>query len=89
MDEKIAIDLIQEAVWRVLLAGGPLVGMALLMGLSTGIFQAVTSIKDQTLAFASKIIAVLFSLIIFGPWILSTIVTFTKDLYNNINIYLG
>ena len=65
----------------------------LLIGLGVGliisIFQATTQIQEQTLAFVPKIIAVLLSVLIFGPWILNTLVDFTYNLFSNLYKYIG
>jgi flagellar biosynthetic protein FliQ len=59
-----------------------LVGMA--VGLIISIFQATTSLQEQTLTFVPKIAAILGSLIIFGPWIVNSIVQFTLRLLERI-----
>jgi flagellar biosynthetic protein FliQ len=65
-----------------------MLGFGLLVGLLVSIFQATTQIQEATLAFIPKIIAVLVAFIVFGPWILTYIVEFTEDLFNNINVYI-
>ncbi|MCH5988413.1 flagellar biosynthesis protein FliQ [Salmonella enterica] len=67
----------------------PLLLLALAVGLLVSIFQATTQIQEQTLAFIPKILAVLLGLVFFGPWMLTTIVEFTSNLYMNINQYIG
>ncbi len=62
--------------------------ISLIVGLIVSIIQAVTQIQEATLAFVPKIVAVLLSLIIFGPWILKVMTQFTLDLLNNINLYI-
>jgi len=59
------------------------------VGLVVAIFQAITQINEHTLVFIPKILAVAVALIIFGPWLLETIVNFTLKLYNSINTILG
>ncbi len=66
----------------------PMLIFSLVVGLIVSIIQAVTQIQEATLAFVPKIVAVLLSLIIFGPWILKLITQFTTDLLSNINIYI-
>jgi flagellar biosynthetic protein FliQ len=53
------------------------------VGLIISIFQATTSIQEQTLTFVPKIAAILGSLIVFGPWIFSSMVQFTIRLLNS------
>jgi flagellar biosynthetic protein FliQ len=89
MDTQFVISLAEKGVYTTLLISGPLLILALAVGLFVSIFQATTQIQEQTLAFIPKIAAVLISLIFFGPWMLTQMVTFTHDLYSNINQYIG
>ncbi|MMZ68060.1 Flagellar biosynthetic protein FliQ [compost metagenome] len=59
------------------------------MGLIVSVFQATTQIQEQTLAFVPKIVAVLLALLMFGPWILTTLVDFTYGILNNLSNYIG
>jgi flagellar biosynthetic protein FliQ len=79
----------EKAVYVTLLISGPLLAIALLVGLVVSIFQATTQIQEQTLAFIPKIVAVLLGLIFFGPWMLSTILSFTTELFSNLNRFAG
>ncbi|MGM7701185.1 flagellar biosynthesis protein FliQ [Pseudalkalibacillus sp. Hm43] len=89
MDTQFVISLAEKGVYTTLLISGPLLILALAVGLFVSIFQATTQIQEQTLAFIPKIAAVLVSLIFFGPWMLTQMITFTHDLYSNINQYIG
>lgn len=74
-----------EAVYTVLKASAPMMLIALIVGLAVSIFQATTQIQEQTLAFVPKILAVLLSIVVFGPWIMTTLVEFTYNLMNNLH----
>jgi flagellar biosynthetic protein FliQ len=89
MGSEFVIRLAGEAVYTVLKASAPMLIVALVIGLIISIFQATTQIQEQTLAFVPKIVAVLFTILIFGPWILSTLVDFTFNLLNNLYKYIG
>jgi flagellar biosynthetic protein FliQ len=89
MGSEFVIRLAGEAVYTVLKASAPMLIVALVVGLIISIFQATTQIQEQTLAFVPKIVAVLFTILIFGPWILSTLVDFTFNLFNNLYKYIG
>ena len=67
--------LAREALVTVLLVSGPILGLGLLVGLLVSIFQATTQIQEQTLTFIPKIVVVLISIIIFGPWMLRVMLT--------------
>ncbi|MDQ8733346.1 MULTISPECIES: flagellar biosynthesis protein FliQ [Bacillales] len=89
MSTDFIIGLAGEAVFVVLKASAPMLVLALVVGLIVSIFQATTQIQEQTLAFVPKIVAVFVSIIIFGPWILNTVIDFTYNLLNNLHNYIG
>jgi len=89
VSSEFVIQLAGQAVYTVLKASAPMLVLALLVGLIISIFQATTQIQEQTLAFVPKIIAVLLSVLVFGPWILTTLVDFTYNLLNNLHKYIG
>ena len=63
-----------------MLISAPMLGLGLLVGVLVSIFQATTQIQEQTLAFVPKILAVFIAVVVFGPWMLSLMVDFTKEL---------
>ena len=89
MSSEFVISMAEKAVYLTLMISGPLLAIALLVGLIVSIFQATTQIQEQTLAFIPKIVAVLLALIFFGPWMLSTILSFTTELFSNLNRFAG
>lgn len=89
MSEDFIIGLAGQAIYTVLKAAAPLLVVALSVGLIVSIFQATTHIQEQTLAFIPKIAAVLVAVIVFGPWILNTVVDFAYNLLNNLYRYIG
>jgi len=89
MSEVENVALGKEAVKTVLLVCAPALGLGLLVGLLVSIFQATTQIQEQTLTFIPKIIAVLISLIIFGPWMLRVLVEFGRNILSNLNAYIS
>ena len=84
MTEEKLLDLIREGLMTIILCSGPPLAMGLIVGVLVSIFQAVTSIQEPTLAFIPKILAVLLSLIFFGPFILSTLTGFVHSLIGSI-----
>lgn len=89
MSSDFVIGLAGQAMLVVLKASAPMLVLGLVVGLIISIFQATTQIQEQTLAFVPKIVAVLAAVLIFGPWILNTLVDFTYNLLNNLNKYIG
>jgi len=79
----------ERGITTILLVAGPLLILALAVGLIVSIFQATTQIQEQTLAFIPKIIAVLVGIVFFGRWMLSHMIEFTVEIYQNINQFVG
>lgn len=86
-DSVIAIA--EQGIWVVLLVCGPLILLALVVGLLVSIFQATTQIQEQTLAFVPKIVAVLLGIVFFGPWMLSKMLSYANDIFSNLTRFVG
>ncbi|HHY74638.1 MAG TPA: flagellar biosynthesis protein FliQ [Bacillus bacterium] len=89
MNSHFVISLAEQGIMTVLSVSLPLLLLALGVGLLVSIFQATTQIQEQTLAFIPKIIAVLAGLVFFGPWMLSRIVDFSFQIFNNLYKFVG
>ncbi|MTH52757.1 flagellar biosynthesis protein FliQ [Bacillus mangrovi] len=89
MSSEMVISIAEKAVYTTLLICGPLLIVALVIGLAVSIFQATTQIQEQTLAFIPKIVAVMVGLIFFGPWMLTTLVSYAADIFGNLNRFVG
>ncbi len=89
MTQEMVIAIAERAIWIVLVVSGPLLLIALIVGLLVSIFQATTSIQEQTLAFVPKIVAVLVGIIFFGPWMISQLTSYVTDILNNLTRYIG
>ncbi|MBK9292909.1 MAG: flagellar biosynthesis protein FliQ [Oligoflexia bacterium] len=88
MTEELVLTLGQETVKTMLLLSAPLLICALVVGLGVSIFQAVTQINEATLSFVPKIVAIVITLIICGPWMIDVISKFTVGLFDNIVNYV-
>ena len=89
MSGDLVIQLGQEALMIVMLVSAPMLGLGLLVGLLVSVFQATTSIQEQTLAFIPKIIAVFAAVLIFGPWMLRIMVEYLTNLLVNLPSYIS
>ncbi|MGN8644985.1 flagellar biosynthesis protein FliQ [Gracilibacillus sp. HCP3S3_G5_1] len=89
MSGEFVISLAEQGIFTILMVTGPLLLLALVVGLLVSVFQATTQIQEQTLAFIPKIVAVLLGIVIFGPWMLATMVEFAANLFQNINQFVG
>ena len=83
------ISLATEAMNLAFKVGMPLLMAGLVVGLVVSVFQAVTQIQEQTLAFIPKIIAIAAVLVILGPWMLGLVLTYTAELCNSIPTLVG
>ncbi len=88
MSGDLVVQLGQQALWVVLLVSAPMLGLGLIVGLMVSVFQATTSIQEQTLAFIPKIIAVFVAILIFGPWMLRIMVEYITNLLVNLPYYI-
>lgn len=84
MSSDMALQIGRDALFMVMLISAPMLGLGLLVGLLVSVFQATTQIQEQTLAFIPKIIAVFVAILVFGPWILSLLVDYTRELFTAI-----
>lgn len=88
MNEAMVIELGQQTMFTILMMSAPMLAIGLMVGLAVSIFQATTQIQEATLAFIPKIVAILGSVVIFGPWLLSIIISFTTGLYANMGSFI-
>jgi flagellar biosynthetic protein FliQ len=84
MDTATVIDLGRQALWTIALVSAPLLLVALGVGLFIGIIQAATSINEMTLSFIPKLIALALALLLFGSWMLVTLIDFTRSIFERI-----
>ena len=89
MTPEVVMELGQQTLMMVAMLAGPLLIAALGEGLLIGIFQAATQIQEMTLSFIPKLAALAIALVIGGPWMLRTIVEFTKELFMQIPALVG
>jgi flagellar biosynthetic protein FliQ len=89
MSPDTVIDLSQKTLYLIALISAPMLLSALTIGLFIGMFQAATSINEQTLSFIPKLMVLLLSILVAGPWMLSLLVNFTRQLYLDIPGLIG
>lgn len=89
MSADFVIDMAEKGIYMVLIIAGPLMVIALIVGLLVSIFQATTQIQEQTLAFVPKIVAVLLGLILLAPWMLSHLLSYANEIFGNLNRFVG
>ena len=84
MNEITVLEVGREGMLVVLKTAGPLLGAALAVGLMIALFQALTSIQELTLTFVPKILTVFVSLVVFLPFMMTTVVEFGRSLFDRI-----
>ena len=89
MSPDTVIDISQQVLYVIAMIAAPMLLSALGIGLFIGMFQAATSINEQTLSFIPKLIVLLLSILVAGPWMLNLLVSFTRRLYLDIPVLIG
>ncbi|MGI4769310.1 MAG: flagellar biosynthesis protein FliQ [Janthinobacterium lividum] len=84
MNEADALGLLQSTIWAIVLASGPAIAAAMVVGIAVALFQALTQIQESTLTFVPKIVAVLLVLTLTASFIGSQMFLFTEQVYARI-----
>jgi flagellar biosynthesis protein FliQ len=85
MSTGTALQIVREGVLETLILAGPILLIAMAVGLIIAILQATTSIQEQTLTFVPKIAAILIGLVLLGRFLLDSIVGYTHRLFSMIS----
>jgi len=80
MNPELVMDIAKQAIEVTLYVSLPIMGVGMVVGLIVSLFQAVTQIHEMTLTFVPKIVAVLFGLIFFLPWMMQKMLYYTEQL---------
>ncbi len=89
MNQDTVVSLATQAMTLAVEIAGPMMLLGLVVGLLVSIFQAVTSIQEQSLSFIPKIIGLGALIVILGPWMLDQLVTYAQNLYLSIPHLIG
>lgn len=81
MSIQIVLDVMNQAFLKIIIISGPILLIAMVVGLVISILQATTQIQEQTLSFVPKLLAVFAGLIIFGNFMINILVEFTKTIF--------
>lgn len=84
MNEADALEIMQRAIFTVLVVSGPVVGAAMAVGIVIALLQALTQVQEMTLTFVPKIVAIFIALGLAAPFIGSQIASFTDYAYSKI-----
>ncbi|HLJ04226.1 MAG TPA: flagellar biosynthesis protein FliQ [Solirubrobacteraceae bacterium] len=89
MNQDTVVSLASQAMTLALTVAGPMLLAGLVIGLIVSIFQAVTSIQEQSLTFIPKIVGVGALMVVLGPWMLDQLVSYAQNLYMSIPQLVG
>lgn len=89
MSTGFIVNLLRSSIIQTLSIAAPVLLTSMLIGLIISIFQAVTSIQDQTLTFVPKIVAILTIIALFGAWMMNSLANFTVNLFGVIPSITG
>ena len=84
MDFDANISFLRTAFWEILTISGPILGVALIIGLLVGIFQAATSINEMTLAFVPKVVLVFVAFGFLAPYVLTGLTDYFGLIFDTI-----
>jgi flagellar biosynthetic protein FliQ len=89
MTPQTVLTLAEQALQVTVLVAAPLLVAALVVGLVVGIFQAATQINEMTLSFIPKLLALFATLVVAGPWMLTTLTDYVRRLFTSIPQLVG
>jgi flagellar biosynthetic protein FliQ len=87
MNEAVVLGLAKESLMTALLISAPILGASLVIGVVVSIIQAVTQVNEMTLTFVPKLVGVFVALLIFGPWMMETLTSFSAGLFANMGSF--
>lgn len=84
MTPEMVTDLGRQALYTMMIVSGPILAVALVVGLGVSILQAVTQINEMTLTFVPKIIAIAITVVVLLPWFIRVLVSYTSNVLGSI-----
>ena len=85
MSQVMVLDVMRNGFMTIIKVSAPILLIALGVGFFISILQATTQVQEQTLSFVPKLMAIMLSLIIFGNYMLNTLISFTRNIFNIIS----
>ena len=84
MNPEFAVELVKTMMFQAVALAAPILITAMVVGLAISLFQAVTTIHEQTLTFVPKALAIVGVLVLLLPWILRSLIEFTTAVIEKI-----
>ena len=88
MTVEAVTDITRQALFLIIKVSAPVLLVSLCVGLAVSIFQTVTSIQEQTLTFVPKIVCIFVALVLFGNWMMNSIVEYMTVLWGSFSQYV-
>ena len=82
MTQELVLDIMRRSMVLATATATPILGIGMLVGLFIAVIQAATQIQESSLNFVPKLVAIGIVLLIAGPWMLDTLVSFTRTLFS-------
>lgn len=89
MTPELVLTVARESLTVTVMVSAPLLFAALITGVVVGVLQAATQINEMTLSFIPKLLALVVTLLVTGPWMLELLTSYTRTLFHNIPAMLG
>ncbi len=84
MNQADVLEISRNGLWVVLLVAGPIMIAGLISGLIIALFQALTTIQELTLTFVPKILVIFLAIVVFMPFMMTTVINFSLTLFDRI-----
>jgi flagellar biosynthetic protein FliQ len=84
MNEADALDILQAAIWTIIIASGPAVAAGMIVGVAIALIQALTQVQEMTLTFVPKILAIMITIGISAPFVGAQINLFSNLVFSRI-----
>ena len=82
MSPDYSVEVLKSMITHIIMVAGPLLLAGLCVGVMVSLFQAVTSLQEQTLTFVPKALAVAFLLFLIMPWMVRTLMDYTINIFD-------
>jgi flagellar biosynthesis protein FliQ len=87
MTPEMVTEIGRQAIETTLIVSGPILGLALAVGLAVSVLQAMTQLNEATLTFVPKVLAVFAAIVVFLPWMLGVLTSFMTQVFLTIPLY--
>lgn len=87
MTEFTLLEIMKETIYLSFMIALPMLAVGTIVGVIISIIQTATSIQDQSLSFIPKLLATFATLVVFGPWMLKTMMAFTVKLLGDLQMF--